>query len=179
MNSELFLGLGGNLGDVREHFKAALSALSTSSHFEVGLISSAYRTPALTQTGISHDVPNYWNIIAMVSSDLDVEQVLASVKELETSCGRTITRERWASRPLDIDLLAWGLKTLESEHLTLPHPRCLERDFVLAPWVEIRPDFVIPGGSNLTVQEHWSLLRSEQFRLSPILEVDKDWVGRP
>ena len=177
MTPDLFLGFGGNLGDVRQHFGLALRALADSSHFSMSKVSSAYRTPALTKAGISHEIPNYWNIVAMFSSDLELDGVLSFVKGLESLCGRESTRERWTSRPLDIDLLAWGQNRLESENLSLPHPRCLERDFVLAPWAEIQPNFVIPAETNYSVKEHWARLQKSPGSLSPILEIDEAWMN--
>ncbi|MDX6262649.1 MAG: 2-amino-4-hydroxy-6-hydroxymethyldihydropteridine diphosphokinase, partial [Kribbellaceae bacterium] len=50
-----------------------------------------------------------------------------------------------APRTLDVDLITFGKKTIESEELTVPHPRAHERAFVLAPWLDIEPDAVLPG----------------------------------
>ncbi len=50
-----------------------------------------------------------------------------------------------APRTLDVDLITYGQKTIESEELTVPHPRAHERAFVLAPWLDIEPDAVLPG----------------------------------
>ena len=68
----LFLGLGGNLGDVRESFRLSLERLEESSHFEVQKVSAAYRTAALTVSGIDSSKPSYWNIVLMLASDLEL-----------------------------------------------------------------------------------------------------------
>ena len=59
--------------------------------------------------------------------------------------GREPSRERWGPRVIDLDLLAYGeLRRTDSE-LTVPHPGIAERHFVLQPWSEIAPDYVVPG----------------------------------
>ena len=55
-----------------------------------------------------------------------------------------------APRTLDVDLITYGQKTIESEELTVPHPRAHERAFVLAPWLDIEPDAVLPGHGPVT-----------------------------
>jgi 2-amino-4-hydroxy-6-hydroxymethyldihydropteridine diphosphokinase len=50
-----------------------------------------------------------------------------------------------APRTLDVDLITYGTKSIQSEELTVPHPRAHERAFVLAPWLDIEPEAVLPG----------------------------------
>jgi len=59
--------------------------------------------------------------------------------------GREPSRQRWGPRVIDLDLLAYGEQRRDDPELTLPHPGIAERQFVLQPWCEIAPDFVVPG----------------------------------
>jgi 7,8-dihydro-6-hydroxymethylpterin-pyrophosphokinase len=56
-----------------------------------------------------------------------------------------VREERWGDRTLDIDVITYGSLELDDETLTLPHPRAWQRDFVLAPWLELDADATIPG----------------------------------
>ena len=58
---------------------------------------------------------------------------------------RTADQPRWQDRTLDLDLIAYGDVRSAEPALTLPHPRAAERDFVLAPWLTVDPDAVLPG----------------------------------
>ena len=180
MRENLFLGLGGNLGDVRENFRVSIRGFVANPHFEIHKISAAYRTAALTVAGIDSAKPNYWNIVLMLSSDLEVNELLGFCQTLETQSGRIRTDERWISRTLDIDILAWDSVRHESERLTIPHARCLERCFVLAPWAELCEDFVVPTKSDsaTSVGEAWKLLRNSVEPQASILEVDESWLDK-
>ncbi len=58
-------------------------------------------------------------------------------------------QEPGGPRPIDMDIIAWGDVTLESEFLTLPHPRAMERAFVLVPLKEIEPEYIFPDGTTV------------------------------
>ena len=163
MREELFLGLGGNLGDVKEHFRLAIESIRSSKHFEIQGVSSAYRTAALTVSGVDSEKPSYWNIVVRASSDLTPTALLEFCKMLEVESGRNQDAPRWSSRTLDIDILAWGELRVDSRELKLPHPHCLERSFVLAPWNELGPGFQLEvNGERATIAEAWSRLESAQ-----------------
>ena len=152
--------------------------LADSPHFEIHKVSAAYRTAALTVSGIDSSKPSYWNIVLMLASDLELADLLDFCQSLETENGRIRTSERWISRTLDIDILAWGSVQHKSENLTVPHPRCLDRSFVLAPWAELSGDFMLPGhkGTEASVSDAWRRLRdAAQPDEASILEVDRHW----
>jgi len=64
---------------------------------------------------------------------------------IERVLGRPAAHERNVSRPIDLDLLYFGEMMIETAELVLPHPRIVEREFVLRPLADIRPDLVLPG----------------------------------
>jgi 2-amino-4-hydroxy-6-hydroxymethyldihydropteridine diphosphokinase len=104
--------------------------------------SSDYETPPW---GVE-DQPPFVNLCIAVETRLEPHALLTRVQNVERAFGRDRTRERrWGQRPLDIDILAYDDVTLDEPDLTLPHPRLLERAFVLVPLAEIAPDRTIAG----------------------------------
>jgi 2-amino-4-hydroxy-6-hydroxymethyldihydropteridine diphosphokinase len=88
--------------------------------------------------------PDFVNAVAALLTQLPPHELLASLKQIETSMGRTAPIVRWGPRRIDLDLLAYGDVTLEEPGLTLPHPGIAERAFVLVPLAEIAPDLLVP-----------------------------------
>jgi 2-amino-4-hydroxy-6-hydroxymethyldihydropteridine diphosphokinase len=168
----VFLGLGGNLGDVLETFRCSLAQM-TRVGIEVVEVSSAYKTVALSRRDDRIEQSDYWNAVCEVRTTLGPFDLLALLKKIERRAGR-VKGPRWASRPLDIDLLAYGDTVLDGPRLTLPHPGILDRPFVLQPWAEIAPEQVIaplgvtvaaalramanPGSGILAKKTRWSPL---------------------
>jgi len=137
----VFLGLGGNLGDVLDTFRWSLHELTEAGAELVG-VSSAYKTVALMPPGSTEVCPPYWNVVCEIRTTLAPVELLAVVKTIENAAGR-VRGPRWAPRPLDIDLLAYGSLIVALPALRIPHPEILRRSFVLKPWAEIAPEFVI------------------------------------
>src|SRR5690606_32326097 len=99
---------------------------------------------ALTLDGPDETAPRYLNGVALVRTRLAPSVLLGMLHAIEARHGRE-RRERWGARTLDLDLIAYGDVVSEDEALILPHPRAHERDFVLAPWLQVDPDAVLPG----------------------------------
>lgn len=87
------------------------------------------------------------------------EDLLALAKALEHAAGRR-RGERFGPRTLDVDLLLWGDRQVETPELTVPHPRMRERRFVLEPLAEIAPDLPVPP-DGVPVRELLALLPAE------------------
>ncbi len=132
------LGLGGNLGDVRQAFERALAALAA--HPEMVLVarSSLYRTPPWGPVA----QPPFLNMAALIQTRLSPHALLDLCLALEAREGR-VRAERYGPRTLDIDILVFGDLVLSDERLALPHPRLAERAFALVPLAEIAPDIMI------------------------------------
>lgn len=137
-----WLGLGGNVGAVSASFASALAALDASGVVRVVHVSRHYRTLAWGLT----DQPDFINAVAELETALDPLELLAALQAIERTHGRDRDHEqRWGPRTLDLDLLAMEGVRLDTAALQLPHPRAAERAFVLVPWAEIAPEFVLPG----------------------------------
>ncbi|WCE41116.1 2-amino-4-hydroxy-6-hydroxymethyldihydropteridine diphosphokinase [Brevibacterium sp. BDJS002] len=134
--TEAYLNLGANLGDAAETLEQAVAALDRHPKITVLRRSSLYRTAPWG--GV--DQNDFLNLGIIVATSLPAPQLLAVAQGIEVACGRT--RElRWGPRTLDIDLIRFGAEQaeliLDTDSLTLPHPRAHERAFVLAPWAEL------------------------------------------
>jgi 2-amino-4-hydroxy-6-hydroxymethyldihydropteridine diphosphokinase len=93
------------------------------------------------------DSPIFVNlvIVLFLPVDADPMRFFRCVQRLEEKLGRVRSRGINEPRPIDIDLLFFGKKSISSEYLTIPHPRALKRRFVLEPLAEIAPDLILPG----------------------------------
>jgi len=106
------------------------------------------------------------NTVAELRTTLTPEDLLAHLRSIEAAAGRV--RDGRSERTLDLDLLAYGEIERAGPGLTLPHPRFVERAFVLQPWEEIAPGFVVRGA---TVLEHAATLRHTAPERFDALEV--------
>lgn len=133
-------GLGANLGDARGALADAVRALSSTPGIDVGAVSSLYRTAPVG----GPEQPDYLNAVLVGATTLSPMRLLGVAQAIEADHHRT--REvRWGPRTLDIDVLAVSDVTSDDPQLLLPHPRAHERGFVLLPWAEADPGFVVPG----------------------------------
>lgn len=144
MTDPLVLGLGANLGDEPARLvRFAAVAAWWSRHGRVAR-SRVYRSAALTA-----GQPDYLNaaIAVELARPWPPHRALAAALALEARAGRDRAREgRWGARPLDVDLLVWGARSVATARLTVPHPRLTERSFALAPLVDLLgPDARVPG----------------------------------
>jgi 2-amino-4-hydroxy-6-hydroxymethyldihydropteridine diphosphokinase len=140
--AEAFIALGGNVGDVRATFDAAVAILCDGPDVRLLARSSDYLTPPWGVT----DQPPFTNAVIAVSTTLAPHALLARAQAGERALGRDRDSERhWGPRPIDLDLLAYDDLVLNDATLTLPHPHLFERAFVLVPLAEIAPHRVIAG----------------------------------
>lgn len=137
-----WLGLGANLGDPARQIVAAMTALDALPGSHLFARSGLYQSAAW---GASAPQPDYLNAVAGIATTLAPADLLAATMAIERQHGRTRGGDRYAARPLDIDLLLYDDQRLASAALTLPHPHLHERAFVLLPLAEIAPDVVVPG----------------------------------
>ena len=140
--AEALVGLGGNIGDVRTTLDRAVAALCDGAIVRLLAQSSDYATPPW---GVE-DQPAFVNRCIAVAAALTPRALLERALAVERTLGRDRSREqRWGPRPIDIDLLAYDDLALNEPGLTLPHPRMLDRAFVLVPLAEIVADRIVAG----------------------------------
>jgi 2-amino-4-hydroxy-6-hydroxymethyldihydropteridine diphosphokinase len=137
-----YLGLGSNLQQPVSQVADALDELARLPDSTLVARSSLYRTPPLGPPG----QPDYINAVACLSTTLEPERLLDELQALEQLHGRVRRGERWGPRTLDLDLLLYGERTIDTKRLQVPHPHMTERAFVLYPMSEIAPaSLEIPG----------------------------------
>ncbi|RUU86373.1 2-amino-4-hydroxy-6-hydroxymethyldihydropteridine diphosphokinase [Mesorhizobium sp. M7A.F.Ca.MR.176.00.0.0] len=141
-NSTVYLSLGGNLGDPAKSMGAALRMLDADADTRVTGVSSLYRTPPWGKL----DQPDFLNAAAEISTVLAPRALLDLCLDAERKLKR-VREERWGPRLIDIDILVFGDRVIHETGLEVPHPRMLERAFVLAPLAEIAPGLVVSGRS--------------------------------
>lgn len=138
------IALGANLGDRQATLDAAISEMDAHAHITVVAVSAYLDTTAVRVDGPADDAPRYLNAVALLDTALDAPQLHEVLRAIETAHGRE-RHERWGDRTLDLDLIDFGGTVVETDDLTLPHPRAHERLFVLDPWLEIDPQAVLVG----------------------------------
>jgi len=148
-----YLGLGSNEGDRIGHLRAAAERLQRDDRLRVQAASPVYETKAHTVSP-DEEQPSFLNAVLHVAADCDPEALLRIAQKVERAEGRVRDEDhqKWRPRPLDIDLLAMGAVTRQTDTLTLPHPRLAERRFVLRPWADLAPNFVVPPPFDQSVQ---------------------------
>ena len=154
---EVYFGLGSNQGDRLAHLDEALRELERAGARDVA-VSPVVESPALLPAGASADWNRpYLNLVARarIPRAVDPDDWHRTIKSIESRLGRDLSASRWSPRPVDIDILLWGRRTIRTEHLTIPHPEILERSFVLTPLAHLAPRMTIPGQGEATVLE-WS-----------------------
>jgi 2-amino-4-hydroxy-6-hydroxymethyldihydropteridine diphosphokinase len=132
---QVFLGIGGNLGNKRDNFTKALVLIEN----ELGTIckkSSVYETPPW---GFQAE-ENFWNMVVQIKTGLNPKELLQKIKKTEQEFGRKRVTKSYSSREMDIDILYFDNRIIENELLKIPHPQIKERLFVLVPLAEIAPE---------------------------------------
>jgi 2-amino-4-hydroxy-6-hydroxymethyldihydropteridine diphosphokinase len=134
-----YLCLGSNLGKREETLHQALASLSRKVKLED--ISSIYETEPVGYK----EQPLFLNLVCRISTDLPPEALIRLAKDIETAMGRVPNKRIDSPRPIDIDILFYNNEIMETQSLTIPHPRLKDRAFVLIPLAEIAPDLVHPA----------------------------------
>jgi 2-amino-4-hydroxy-6-hydroxymethyldihydropteridine diphosphokinase len=129
---QAFIGMGANLGDRFATLSAAIQRLPSQPTISKVQSSSVYETDPVGEIA----QPMYLNLVVGVETSLSPEELLGVLMTIEREFGR-VRKDRWGPRTLDLDLLAYERETRSSTSLELPHPRMLERGFVVVPFREL------------------------------------------
>lgn len=133
------IALGANLGEPRAQLEEAIEALRDAIKIEA--ISSFYETKPFK---VNEEQPNYINAVLIGETMLEAEQLMKELLAIEERIGRKRSTIN-AARLIDLDIIDYQGMVINSENLTLPHPRAFEREFVLRPWIEIDPKAQLTG----------------------------------
>lgn len=136
--AQVIVALGSNLGDREEQLREAARFLETLADGPV-VVSALYETaPVGASTG------NYLNAVARFSTGLGPEALFRRLKDREVEQGRDPDAPRWTDRLIDLDIIDYDGRYWETADLTIPHPECLNRRFVLRPLADVAPDWTHP-----------------------------------
>jgi 2-amino-4-hydroxy-6-hydroxymethyldihydropteridine diphosphokinase len=144
-----YVGLGSNLGDRESLIRRAAEQIG------------ALRLSELRETepwGYTNQ-PRFLNAVAEIETALAPRRLLDHLLDVEARLGRERVGPKWGPRTIDLDLLLYGDDTVDEPGLVVPHPRLLEREFVLEPLADLVPWLKIPGAG--TVHDALSGLQSE------------------
>lgn len=135
----IVLALGSNLGDRLANLQGGLDVLCAGPGLAGSAVSPVYETVPVG--GPAQD--DFLNAVLIATSALPARSILDRCRAAETALQR-VRAEVWGPRTLDVDVIACGDEISDDPELTLPHPRAHERAFVLAPWLDLDPDAMIP-----------------------------------
>ena len=148
----IHIATGSNLGDRQKHLDDADRRMAAS----LGVVlrtSPTYRTQAV---GMALGTPDFLNRIIELELHAHCgdqpEQVMATLLAIEQEMGRQRPKEGYTSRPIDLDIVLWGNRVLQLDNLQVPHPRMLQRRFVLRPLADLIPEQPIPSDGRTVAQ---------------------------
>lgn len=134
-----YIGIGTNMGDRELNLQEALGELAALPENEIISISSIYETDPVGYI----DQGKFLNMVICINTNFSAQSLLAACMKIEQKLGRK--REiRWGPRTIDLDILLYNQENIVTKNLIVPHPRMLERAFVVIPLVEIDKDIVLP-----------------------------------
>jgi 2-amino-4-hydroxy-6-hydroxymethyldihydropteridine diphosphokinase len=163
MTEVAYISVGSNLNNPYQQVKRAVDKLKIANSISVKAVSGWYLSDPLGPKNQSR----YVNGVIKISTRLSPNQLLKKLHEIEDAHGR-IRNVHWGPRTLDLDILLYGSRMMNTKKLTIPHPEMKIRNFVLTPLADIEPDLVLPDGSILS-----SLLENNQLKdVVPILPGD-------
>jgi 2-amino-4-hydroxy-6-hydroxymethyldihydropteridine diphosphokinase len=167
--ADAYLSLGANLGDRAATLRRAVSDLATLG--TVTRVSSLYETDPVGYV----DQPNFLNAVVALATGLEPLDLLAGTSAIEQAHGRERSFKN-APRTLDIDILFYDDRTIAERQLVVPHPRLVERAFVLVPLAEIAPDLPHPA-LGATVRDLLTQLSDEE-RSGVRLFTAPNWIAQ-
>ncbi|MGN7786761.1 2-amino-4-hydroxy-6-hydroxymethyldihydropteridine diphosphokinase [Niabella sp. 22666] len=161
---ETYLIMGTNLGNRKANLQRAIVEIEQ----HIGPILNASSVYETEPWGVT-DQPGFYNQVLKVATSLNPQQLLTATLAIENEMGR-IRAERYGARIIDIDILFFDDLVIDTDQLTIPHPRIIERNFVLAPLAEIAHDLVHPL-LHQTISEIWKASK-DQLGVKKIYSVE-------
>ena len=145
---EVFLSIGTNLGNRFKNIKECIDMIQLNPYIEYITCSKIYETVPMYNTKQN----KFLNLILKTITSVKPIELLCEVKSIESEMGRTMNILKNQPRVIDIDILSYGNSMINDDNLIIPHPKIIERAFVLKPWSDIAPDYKLPE-INKTISE--------------------------
>jgi 2-amino-4-hydroxy-6-hydroxymethyldihydropteridine diphosphokinase len=134
-----YIGLGSNLDNPAAQLDGARRRLTLVEGLEITRVSGYYATPPV---GVLEQ-PWFINAVAAIRTRLAPEELLEALLQVENEMGR-VRKQRWGPRLVDLDILLYNNKVINTFKLLVPHPEMASRGFVLLPLAEIAPQAYHP-----------------------------------
>ena len=160
MSYTAFIALGSNLGNRQKNCERAIEILGGRHQTQVSKTSKWYSTKALTLNG--EDQPDYVNGACQIETTLSLKELFKVCKDIEKELGRKLSAQKWQPRIIDLDILFYEDRVVETPELKIPHPHLHEREFVLRPLNDIAPDWIHPLLKNTVAQMLENVLKSSR-----------------
>ena len=136
---QVFLCLGGNVGDTRQYLEQAIGLIDS----RIGRVTAKSAIYQSEPWGFKAE-QMFLNQVIVVETALEPQIVLEHCLQIETELGRTRGGNGYEPRTIDIDIIFFGNQIIKQPNLTVPHPLMHRRNFVLQPLCDVTPDFVHP-----------------------------------
>lgn len=154
--TEVYLGIGGNIGDSYTILNQALQQIKILGEVQDLAISRFYLTSPVSK--IPQD--EYVNAACRFKTSLNARELLLQLQKIETGLGKAPPKLKDAPRTIDLDILLFGLETYQDKDLIIPHPRWKERLFVLVPLIDLTSELTFPdpdsssGTTTINLQDY-------------------------
>lgn len=144
MNIITYLALGSNSGDPAEQLNKAIESLKKLPSSVLQKVSSFYQSP-FQDPAPGTVQADCINAVVELQTELSPFDLLKAIQQIENAQGRIRTATKNIARTLDLDIILYGNRIMETPEITIPHPKLQERAFVLIPLYEIAPDLILPN----------------------------------
>ncbi|MDG1750127.1 MAG: 2-amino-4-hydroxy-6-hydroxymethyldihydropteridine diphosphokinase [Thalassotalea sp.] len=141
-----YIGLGSNLSDPEAQIHQAIVNIKSIPNSHITQISSLYFSRPMGP----QDQPDYMNAVLALDTQFSALELLDHLQTIENNAGRVRKENRWGARILDLDILLFGDKTINTERLIVPHYGMKAREFVLIPLAEIAETLLLPDGDSVS-----------------------------
>ena len=137
---KVFLSLGSNICDEMKNLSISVDKINE--HNDINILSKSKIYISSPMYNINQK--DFFNMVIAIETKLSPDKLLNYLKEIEQKMGRETAKKRNMPRTIDIDILSYSNSIVNTKHLKVPHEKLEERLFVLKPWNDIEPDFLVP-----------------------------------
>ena len=144
----VFLSLGSNVGNRLDNFKKVYSIIEEQGKNSIISKSRVYETSPMENLNQKY----FLNQVIKLKTKLNPLDLLNFIKSIEIEMGRINKGKRYMPRIIDIDILSYGNINIDTDKLSIPHPKIQSRKFILKPWTDIAPNYIL-SNSKSTIKE--------------------------
>ena len=135
----VYVSLGSNLGDRFQHLRKAIKRMEEVNRISIKKVSSVYESEPVGYKNQRW----FLNLVLEIQTSFDPFPLLEHLLAIEDKMGRE-REEKWGPRNIDLDLLLYDNRIVNSDRLSIPHPQMHQRRFALIPLAQIAPQLIHP-----------------------------------